>query len=117
KLGMQRIGKSEEMAVVGIQEVAAQFRLIYGVFHKLIQQAEKERPQVALLLDYPDFNLRLAKKLKRLGIPVVYYISPQLWAWRSSRVQVIKKFVDKMLVVFPFEVDFYREHGVPVQFV
>ena len=72
---------------------------------------------MALLLDYPDFNLRLAKRLKKLGIPVVYYISPQLWAWRSSRVQIIKKYIDQMLVVFPFEEEFYRRHGVAVRFV
>jgi lipid-A-disaccharide synthase len=109
RLGMERIGKS--------QEVAAHFRDIYRVFHQLLKRAQEERPQVALLLDYPDFNLRLAKKLKQLGIPVIYYISPQIWAWRSSRVHTIKKYVDKMLVVFPFEVDFYQRHGVPVEFV
>lgn len=117
RLGMERIGKSEEMAVVGIQEVAAHFKDIYKVFHQLLERAERERPQVALLLDYPDFNLRLAKKLKKMGIPVVYYISPQLWAWRSSRVHQIKRYVDKILVVFPFEVEFYQRHGVPVEFV
>lgn len=117
ELGMERLGRSEDMAVVGIQEVAGQLSSIYQVYRSLLAKAKKERPQVALLLDYPDFNLRLAKKLHQMGIAVVYYISPQLWAWRPSRIKIIQKYVDEMLVVFPFEVDFYRQHEVPVRFV
>ncbi|MGE0763485.1 MAG: lipid-A-disaccharide synthase [Bdellovibrionales bacterium] len=116
-LGFEIIGRSEELAVVGLQEVIAHWSVIKGAFHGLLAQAEKRRPKVALLLDYPDFNLRLAKKLKKMGIKVVYYISPQVWAWRQSRVHLIKRVVDQMLVLFPFEVDFYKRFGVPVQFV
>lgn len=116
-LGFERIGKSEEMAVVGLQEVLAHFPLIRKVFHGLIEAAEKRRPRFALLLDYPDFNLRLAKKLKKAGIPVYYYISPQLWAWRKGRIEIIKKYVDKMFVLFPFEKEFYEKQGVEVHFV
>ncbi len=115
--GFEIVARSEDLAVVGIQEVIAHWGEIKGAFHGLLRAAQSRQPKVALLLDYPDFNLRLAKKLKGLGIPVVYYISPQLWAWRSSRVKTVKSFVDKMLVLFPFEVDFYRRHGVEVEFV
>jgi lipid-A-disaccharide synthase len=117
KLGFEIIGRSEELAVVGLQEVIAHWGDIKKAFHGLVEAAAKRRPKAALLLDYPDFNLRLAKKLKALGIPVVYYISPQVWAWRQSRVHLIKQVVDKMLVLFPFEVDFYKKFNVPVNFV
>ncbi len=116
-LGFEILGRSEELAVVGLQEVLAHWGEIKTAFHSLVEEAKKRKPAVALLLDYPDFNLRLAKKLKAIGIPVVYYISPQVWAWRQSRVHLIRKVVDKMLVLFPFEVDFYKRFGVPVDFV
>ncbi|MCB0361902.1 MAG: lipid-A-disaccharide synthase [Bdellovibrionales bacterium] len=116
-LGFERLGKSEEMAVVGIQEVVSHWSIIKGSFDRLVEAARQRRPQVALLLDYPDFNLRLAEKLKKINIPVVYYISPQVWAWRQGRVKQIKRFVDKMLVLFPFEKEFYDKHEVPCRFV
>lgn len=116
-VGFERLGKSESMAVVGIVEVFSKIREIYHVFYGLLSAAKERKPAFALLLDYPDFNLRLAKKLKKLGIPVVYYISPQVWAWRTSRVHLIKKVVDLMLVLFPFEKEFYDKHNVPVRFV
>ncbi len=116
-LGFEPLARSEDLAVVGIQEVLAHWSEIKSAFHGLVKAAQERRPKVALLLDYPDFNLRLAKKLKALGIPVVYYISPQLWAWRTSRIKTVKQAVDKMLVLFPFEVDFYRQHQVDVEFV
>jgi lipid-A-disaccharide synthase len=117
KLGFECIGRSEEMAVVGLQEVIKHLPLIRNVYNKLLDQAEKRKPKFALLLDYPDFNLRLAKDLKKRGIKVIYYISPQVWAWRTGRVKAIKKIVDHMLVLFPFEEDFYRMHNVRVDFV
>lgn len=116
-LGFNALGRSEEMAVVGIQEVLRHYKSIKATFDHIVSEAERRRPKFALLLDYPDFNLRLAKELKNLGIPVIYYISPQLWAWRTKRIELVKKYVDKMLVVFPFEVDFYKKHGVDVTFV
>jgi len=116
-LGFEIVGRSEQMAVVGLQEIIGQFPLIRRAFKELLRQADQRKPKLALLLDYPDFNLRLAKGLKKLGVPVVYYISPQLWAWRSSRVNLIRKIVDKMLVLFPFEVEFYDSHKVSVEFV
>ena len=115
--GFECIGRSEEMAVVGLQEVLSHYKDIKAVFDKLIHEVEKRKPSFILLLDYPDFNLRLAKKLKRFGIPIVYYISPQLWAWRTSRIKIIQKYIDKMLVVFPFEQPFYEKHNVDCEFV
>ncbi len=116
-LGFRRLGKSEEMAVVGLSEVIKHFPLIRRVYHSLLDECDRVKPDFALLLDYPDFNLRLAKDLKKRGIKVVYYISPQVWAWRRGRVKLIKKVVDEILVLFPFEEAFYREHGMKVSFV
>lgn len=116
-LGFRCLGRSEEMAVVGLMEVIRHFPLIRRVYHSLLEECDRAKPDVALLLDYPDFNLRLAKDLKKRGIKVVYYISPQVWAWRRGRVKLIKEVVDEMLVLFPFEETFYREHGVKSAFV
>ncbi len=115
--GMDCLGFAEDMAVVGLQEVIKHYRPIKQVADQILLKAEKEKPRFALLLDYPGFNLRMAKKLKSLDIPVVYYISPQLWAWKKGRVKQVESYVDDMLVVFPFEVDFYREHGIEAHFV
>ncbi len=117
QLGFERLGRSEELAVVGLTEVISHWGQIKSAFHALVDAAKTRKPKVALLLDYPDFNLRLAKQLKKQGVKVVYYISPQVWAWRTSRVKTIKKWIDKMLVLFPFEVNFYRQHEVDVEFV
>jgi lipid-A-disaccharide synthase len=87
------------------------------VFNELIATIEAERPDVVFLVDYPDFNLRVAQRCKEMGLRVVYYISPQLWAWRKGRVRHIARYVDRMVVIFPFEEDFYRRHDVPVTYV
>lgn len=115
--GFECIGRSEDIAVVGISEVLKSISKIKSSFDGIIKRAEQVKPRFALLLDLPDFNLRLAKKLKGLGIPVVYYISPQVWAWRTGRIKTIKKYVDHMLVILPFEEEFYAQQGVPVTFV
>ncbi len=123
RLGFEVIGRSEEMAVVGFVEVFKHFGKIREVFHRLADEAVKRKPNVILLLDYPGFNLRLAKKIKNLGkkigtdFKIVYYISPQVWAWRTSRIQHIQKYVDQMLVILPFEKPFYETRGVNVEFV
>lgn len=116
-LGLERIGKSEEMAVVGAQEIIEQWDLLKGVFNRLVEEAARRRPKLVIVLDYPEFNLMLSKKLHALGIPVVYYVSPQVWAWRKGRVKTIKKYCRKVLLLFPFEVPFYKEKGVPYEFV
>lgn len=116
-LGFERLGKSEEMAVVGLVEVISHYRMLRGVFDQLVEQASLRRPKVAIVMDYPEFNLMLAKKLKKMNIPVVYYISPQIWAWRKGRVKTIKKYCEKVFLLFPFEEKFYAEHQVPHQFI
>lgn len=117
KLGFKILGRSEELAVVGLGEIIAHWRDIKTAWDKLVAAATAQKPDVVLLMDYPEFNLRLAKKMKSLGIPVVYYISPQVWAWRTYRVHNIKKIVDLMLVIFPFEHEFYQKHGMRSKFV
>jgi lipid-A-disaccharide synthase len=116
-LGFERLGKSEEMAVVGAAEIAEHFGKLRAVFNSLVAEAERRRPQVIIVMDYPEFNLMLSKKLHALGLNVVYYVSPQVWAWRRGRVNTIKKYCRKVLVLFNFEVPFYEQKGVPVEFV
>ena len=116
-LGFRRLGKSEEMAVVGIAEIFENLQLIRGVFHALVAEAKNSPPDAVLLMDYPDFNLRLAKKLKAMGIKVFYYISPQVWAWRKNRIHDIKAYCEKVFLLFPFEKKFYDRFQVPNEFV
>ncbi len=106
-----------DLAVVGLVEVLSHLRRLKALFDSVVAEAARVRPDVAVLIDYPDFNLRLARELRKLGIPVVYYVSPQLWAWRRGRIKDVKRDVAKMLVIFPFEEAIYREAGVPVTFV
>ncbi len=117
QLGFQCIGYAETMAVMGFSEVLKQYSEIKTVFNKILLEVKNNKPDVAVLLDYPGFNLRLSKELHQLGIPVVYYISPQIWAWKKNRVYTVKETVSLMLVVFPFEAEFYHQYNVPVQFV
>ena len=93
----------------GLLEVLRHLRRLRAVFRSVLEEVERERPAVAVLVDYPDFNLRLARELKRRGIPVVYYVSPQVWAWRRGRMRAIRESVAQMLVIFPFEEPLYRE--------
>jgi lipid-A-disaccharide synthase len=108
---------NSDIAVVGGAEVFSKLRPILRALWHAKQDLKKIRPALLILIDFPDFNLRVAAAAKKLGIPVMYYISPQIWAWRAGRVKKIKKLVDHMVVIFPFEVDFYKEWGVPVTFV
>lgn len=117
KAGMECLGLAEDLAVVGLQEVISHWSEIKTAYKGILAKAEKNPPRFALLLDYPGFNLRLAKDLNALDLPVVYYISPQLWAWKKGRVHQVKKYVDDMMVVFPFEVDFYRGYDIDAHFV
>jgi lipid-A-disaccharide synthase len=115
--GFEILGRSEDMSVVGFQEVIAHYSQLKAVFNKLVEEAEKRKPDFVILMDYSGFNLRLAKKLKPLGLKVVYFISPQVWAWRKGRLKTIQQFVDKMLVILPFEQKFYEKNGVSSEFV
>ena len=105
------------LSVTGLVEALRVLPKSLSVLNRLVEAARSERPQALVAIDFPDFNFRLAAAVKKLGIPVVYYISPQLWAWRGSRMQVVKRIADRMLVIFPFEEQLYRDAGVPVQFV
>jgi lipid-A-disaccharide synthase len=115
--GVRPVIRAEELAVVGIFEVARDIPRIYGQFRRLAAAAVAEKPALAVLTDSPDFNLRLAKKLRRAGIPVVYYVAPQVWAWRRRRVRLLRESVDHLLCIFPFEEKFFRRHGVETTFV
>ncbi len=112
--GLEPVAHSSEVSVVGITEVFRVLPRIREVFASLLAEVDRRRPDAAVLIDFPDFNLRLARELEKRGLRVVYYISPQVWAWRKGRVRTISRLVDRMLVLFPFEVDFYRRHHVDV---
>lgn len=117
EVGCQTLVDSADMAVVGLVEVLKHFNIIASAFLRLKQVLQQEPPDLLILIDYPGFNLRLAKVAKRCGVKVLYYISPQIWAWRQGRVHKIKKLVDQMAVILPFEAQFYERAGVPVTFV
>ena len=115
--GLETLYPAEEISVMGLVEVLPRLPRILSILKGLARAAEARRPVVALLVDLPDFNLRLAAKLKKLGIRVVYYISPTIWAWRPGRAFQIAKLVDRMLCILPFEVEAYRGTGVSARFV
>ena len=110
--GVEAVIKADELSIVGLIEIGRALPTFIGAFRALKRSAAERLPDVAILVDFPDFNLKLAKALKRLGVNVVYYISPQLWAWRSYRVRTIRTYVDLMLTILPFENDWYSKHGV-----
>jgi lipid-A-disaccharide synthase len=116
-LGFRPVVRAEDVAHMGITEVVRHAPYIYGQFQRLKQAIAAERPALAVLIDFPDVNLRLAEQLHRYGIPVVYFVSPQLWAWKKRRIRRVQRFVNRMLVIFPFEEPFYRERGVAAEFV
>lgn len=115
--GVTLLHHAREMGVVGLFNVLRHIPMFRRVFNELIARIAAERPDVVFLIDYPEFNLRVAKRCREMGLRVVYYISPQLWAWRQGRVRHIAKYVDRMIVLFPFEAEFYEKHGVPVTYV
>ena len=115
--GQRRIVRAEDVAHMGITEVIRHAPYIFSQYRKLVRSIELERPAVAILIDFPDVNFRLAKHLKRLGVPVVYLVSPQLWAWKRRRLRWVQERVSKMLVIFPFEAEFYRNRGVDAEFL
>jgi len=115
--GVETLVDSADMAVVGLVEVLKHFDVISAAFLKLKKILLNDRPDLLVLIDYPGFNLRLAKTAKKAGVKVLYYISPQIWAWRQGRVKKIARLVDHMAVILPFEASFYERAGVPVSFV
>jgi lipid-A-disaccharide synthase len=115
--GCEIVVDAKDLAVVGITEVLSRLPKILGLYRKLIRAADEKRPALAVVIDAPAFNWRVARQMRRRGIPVVYYVCPQFWAWRQGRVKLLRKYVDKALVIFPFEEKFYRDRGVDATFV
>ncbi len=115
--GVEIVVPMERLAVVGVVEILSHLPRLRLIFDRLKKEISKRRPVVSVLIDSPDFNLRLAKKIKKLSIPVLYYISPTVWAWRKGRLKTIKKTVDKMLLIFPFEEEIYQSHGIPAAYI
>ena len=111
--GVELIIHNKELAVVGIIEVISSILKLKRYMNILIKEAVKRKAEAVLLIDYPDFNLRMAKKLKKTGIRVYYYISPTVWAWRYSRVKLIKKYVDHIFIIFPFEIPIFEKENIP----
>jgi lipid-A-disaccharide synthase len=105
------------MAVMGLTEVVRHLPRIWREFQRLKQAVRTRPPSVAVLIDFPEIHFRLAKELHRLGVPVIFFVSPQLWAWKKKRIRLVQEYIDRMLVIFPFEEPFYRERGVEAEFV
>lgn len=114
---MELLYHVRDLAIVGLFNVLRHVPMYRRVMSSIEAEVERRKPDAVVLVDFPDFNLRLAKRLGRLNVPILYYISPQVWAWRKRRVREIAKNVDHMMVIFPFEEEFYRLEGVPVSFV
>jgi lipid-A-disaccharide synthase len=115
--GGQLIDDYRHLAVTGLTEAVAKIPRSLAAFRRLVRAATAERPDALIAIDFPDFNFRLARAIKRLGVPVIYYISPQIWAWRSGRLATMRRIANRVLVIFPFEEAIYRNGGVPVEFV
>ncbi len=115
--GADLLVRLEDISVIGLIEVLEKLPALWRARRRLVEEARRRRPAVAVLIDFSGFNLRLAKKLHAQGIPILYYVSPQVWAWRRRRVRTIRETAKKMLVILPFEEAFYRSEGIPVRFV
>lgn len=115
--GCELVVHASSVAAVGITEVLTRIPATLAAYRYLLREAARRRPTAAILIDFPDVNLRLAARLARRGVPVIYFVSPQVWAWKQGRIETIRRYVRKMLVIFPFEVAFYRRHGMEVEYV
>jgi lipid-A-disaccharide synthase len=115
--GVDLVVRAEDMAVMGLTEVVLHLPRIYREFRKLKRAIRARRPTVAVLIDFPEIHFRLARLFHQLGVPVIYFVSPQLWAWKQHRIELVRKYVKRMIVIFPFEEPFYRERGIQAEFV
>lgn len=115
--GVDPVIRTEDLAVVGLVEVIEHLPRIWKRFQTLIAAAKKRRPTLAILTDSPDFHFRVAAKLKKLGVPIVYLVAPQVWAWRKGRVKTMRRIIDRLLCIFPFEERFFTEHGIPTTYI
>jgi lipid-A-disaccharide synthase len=117
KAGVRPVVDAHSLAVVGLVEVLTHIPRIYGEYRKLLAAARAERPDVAILTDSPDFHLRVARQLKKLGIPVLYLVAPQVWAWRKGRLPLMRRTIDRLLCIFPFEPAFFARHGIDATYI
>jgi lipid-A-disaccharide synthase len=115
--GCDTVIDAKDLAVVGITEILSRLPRILGLYKNLIREADRRKPDLAIVIDSPAFNWRVARQMKKRGIPTVYYVAPQFWAWRQGRVRLLRDYIDKALVIFPFEEKFYRDRGVDATFV
>jgi lipid-A-disaccharide synthase len=115
--GCETVVDAKDLAVVGITEILGHLPKILRLYKHLLREADRRKPDLAVVIDSPAFNWRVARQMKRRGIPTVYYVAPQFWAWRQGRVRLIRHYIDKALVIFPFEEKFYRDRGVDATFV
>ena len=115
--GCDTVVDAKDLSVVGITEILSHLPKIYGLYRHLIAESDRRKPDLAIVIDSPAFNWRVARQMRKRGIPVVYYVAPQFWAWRQGRVRLLRNYVDKALVIFPFEEKFYRDRGVDATFV
>jgi lipid-A-disaccharide synthase len=115
--GVELVADRTEISMVGLTEIVRRWPTAFRINRKLGDEAKRRRPKLAILVDFPDFNLWLARRIKPMGVRIVYFISPQVWAWRRNRVHLIRRLVERVICIFPFEEKFYRDAGVPVDFV
>jgi lipid-A-disaccharide synthase len=117
RAGVEPVIEAESLAVVGLVEVVSHLPRIWRQYRKLLEAARKTRPRFAILTDSPDFHLRLARQLKKLGVPVIYLVAPQVWAWRKGRIPAMRRTIDRLLCIFPFEEAFFRGHGIGAHYI
>lgn len=117
RAGVRAVVDAASVAVVGLVEVVRHIPRVYREYRKLCRAAEREKPLVAILTDSPDFHLRLARRLKRRGIPIIYLVAPQVWAWRRGRIASMRRSIDRLLCIFPFEEEFFQRHGIPAVYI
>lgn len=115
--GQEQLADPHDLAVLGFWEVAKRFSFFRNLLDRTAAEIARRKPSCVMLVDYPGFNLRLAAKIKPLGIPIIYYIAPQVWAWHASRVKLLRRLIDRLLVILPFEQNWFAEHGVKAEFV
>lgn len=115
--GVWLVANIDQMGVVGIWEVLKHLPVIKKIFERVVEHARQEKPDAVILVDYPGFNMRLAQVLKGMGLKIIYYVSPQVWAWKEKRIEKIKTIVDRMMVLFPFEQEVYAKYGMTVDYV
>lgn len=117
RAGVRAVVDAASIAVVGLVEVLTHIPRVYREYRKLLRAAEKERPDIAILTDSPDFHLRLARRLKALNVPVIYLVAPQVWAWRKGRLPAMRRAIDQLLCIFPFEPEFFAPHGIDARYI